>query len=283
MLTDEQKKQAAMVDRAIEETLRTIRHRIIVFSGKGGVGKTTVSVALATGLRAHGYRTALLDADLTGPNVPKMLGLSGRMEAAGERIMPQFANDVAVVSLASAVSEDQPVMWRGPMRSKMLYQFLGGVEWGLRDYLIADLPPGTGDEVMTLAEKMKPDLAVIVTTPQEVSLLDSRRAINMAKKCGITRIGLVENMAGLVCPECGHSIPLFGQGGGQRQAEEMKIEFLGRLPIDVETRRRADEGQLADMKQGTFFENVDAIVTSVERMIEASPGKGQPQSVGKQS
>mgnify|MGYP001049200249 CR=1 FL=1 len=269
MRTEEQKKQAERMDQAIQEALQAIDHRIIVFSGKGGVGKTTVSIALAYCLRQQGYEVALLDADVTGPNVPKMLGLSGEIKARDERLIPQEADGVAVMSLANAISPGQPVMWRGPMRSKVLYQFLGGVEWGKRDFLIADLPPGTGDEVMTLAEKMSPDMAVIVTTPQEVSLVDSRRAINMARKTNIPKIGLIENMSGLICPECGCEIDLFGSGGGQKQAEEMKINFLGQLPVDIETRRMADAGLLSSriQQRERFFAAVQEIVRNMESMV----------------
>lgn len=269
MRTEEQKKQAELMDQAIREALQAIDHRIIVFSGKGGVGKTTVSIALAYCLRQQGYEVALLDADVTGPNVPKMLGLSGEIKARDERLVPQEADGVAVMSLANAISPGQPVMWRGPMRSKVLYQFLGGVEWGKRDFLIADLPPGTGDEVMTLAEKMSPDLAVIVTTPQEVSLVDSRRAINMARKTDIPRIGVIENMSGLICPECGREIDLFGSGGGRKQAEEMKINFLGQLPVDIETRQMADAGLLSSriQQRERFFAAVREIVRNLESLV----------------
>jgi ATP-binding protein involved in chromosome partitioning len=266
MLTEEQKRQAQLLDKAIDEALQVIKHRIIVFSGKGGVGKTTVSIALAFCLQQRGYRAAILDADVTGPNVPKMLGLSGRMRAHNELILPEEKDGVAVVSLASAISPDQPVMWRGPRRSKILYQFLGGVEWGQRDFLIADLPPGTGDEVMTLAEKMKPDMAVIVTTPQEVSLVDSRRAINMARETGISKIGLIENMSGLVCPDCGRMIELFGAEGGQKQAEQMKVTFLGKLPIDIQMREMADEGRLASLSRGD--EGISSAVAEIVGKME---------------
>ncbi len=267
MLTEEQEKQAQSLDRAIDDALRVIENRIIVFSGKGGVGKTTASIALAFSLQARGYRAAILDADITGPNVPKMLGLTGRMHARDELIAPEEEKGVAVVSLASAISPDQPVMWRGPMRSKMLYQFLGGVQWGPRDFLIADLPPGTGDEVMTLAERMSPTMAVIVTTPQEVSLVDSRRAINMARKTGISNIGVIENMSGFVCPKCGEMIELFGAGGGRRQAEEMGATFLGKLPIDIGMREMADAGRLSDLDQER--PEVSAAVTSITEAMES--------------
>jgi ATP-binding protein involved in chromosome partitioning len=243
MPSTEQKEQTEIQDKMIADNLRAIKHRIVVFSGKGGVGKTTVSVNLAHGLRLRGYTSGILDADVTGPNVPKMLGLEGQIHVQNGRLVPQVKWGVEVVSIANAIPSDQPVIWRGPMRSKLLHQFLADVNWGALDYLVADLPPGTGDEIITMTQKMRPDLAVIVTTPQEMSLIDSGRAINMAKKMGIPEIGVIENMSGLACPECGFQIDLFGSGGGKKQAQEMRVSFLGSLPIDVKARKSADEGK----------------------------------------
>jgi ATP-binding protein involved in chromosome partitioning len=241
---EDKQRQIEIRDRMITEALRKITHRIVVFSGKGGVGKTTVSVNLAYGLQREGNRTGLLDADVTGPNVPKLLGLSGELFLYQDRIVPREIYGMKVVSIASMIHPGQPVIWRGPMRSNLLNQFLGEVDWGTLDYLISDLPPGTGDEILTMTQKMEPDLAIIVTTPQEVSLIDSARAINMAKKMEIPNIGLIENMSGLICPACGERIDIFGEGGGQRQAQECMVSFLGRLPMDVEARRLADIGKL---------------------------------------
>ncbi|MBT8378171.1 MAG: Mrp/NBP35 family ATP-binding protein, partial [Ignavibacteria bacterium] len=214
MLTEEQKKQIEIENGKINRALNNIENRIVVFSGKGGVGKTTVSINLACGLILKGHTAGILDADVTGPNVPKMLGVSEQLTTSDNRIIPQKKNGVEVVSLASMVPEEQAIIWRGPLRSKLLNQFIGDVEWGNLDFLIADLPPGTGDEVITMTTKLKPDMAIIVTTPQEVSLIDSKRAIAMAKKMEILNIGLVENMSGLFCPNCGCNIELFGKGGG---------------------------------------------------------------------
>ncbi|MFQ6091053.1 MAG: P-loop NTPase, partial [Candidatus Bipolaricaulia bacterium] len=160
-----------------------------------------------------------------------------------DRMVPPEKGGIKVISLATLIPPDSPVIWRGPLRSQALDQFLGDVIWGELDYLVADLPPGTGDEVLTMAQRMEPQLAVVVTTPQELSLIDSRRAINMAKKMGIAEIGVVENMSGLHCPECGHEIDLFGSGGGERAAEELGVHFLGRVPIDRRAREGADEGR----------------------------------------
>lgn len=243
MITEVKKKQIDLENKKIADNIHQIKHRIVVFSGKGGVGKTTVSVNIAYGLHVHGYETGILDADITGPNVPKMTGIKGDVFTHGGRIIPQTSRGVKIISMANLLQPNQAVIWRGPMRSKMINEFLGNVDWKKLDYLIADLPPGTGDESLTMAENMKPDIAIIVTTPQEVSLIDSARAINMAKKMNIPKIALIENMSGLICPKCGNRIDIFGSGGGKKQAEEMNVDFLGAIPISLEARKLADKGK----------------------------------------
>ena len=267
--TEEKQRQIEIRDRMITENLGKIKHRIVVFSGKGGVGKTTVSVNLAYGLQLEGNRTGLLDADVTGPNVPKLLGLSGEMFLHQDRIIPREIYGLKVVSIASMLQPGQPVIWRGPMRSNLLNQFLGEVEWGSLDYLIADLPPGTGDEILTMTQKMEPDLAIIVTTPQEVSLIDSARAINMARKMEIPHIGVIENMSGLICPTCGEKIDIFSRGGGRRQAQEFMVSFLGELPMDVEARRLADIGKLIvnEASEAAISTAIMSIVENIENIF----------------
>jgi len=262
--------QVQTEEKKISDNLAKIKHRIVVFSGKGGVGKTTVSVNLAYALNLRGYSAGILDADITGPNVPKMLGITGSLMTKDDRLIPRINHGVKVVSIANMISADQPIIWRGPLRSKALNQFLGDVEWDDLDYLVADLPPGTGDEILTMTQKMEPDMAIIVTTPQEVSLIDSARAVNMAKTMKIPHIVLIENMSGLICPKCGHRIDLFGSGGGKKQAGEMEIQFLGSLPINLETRKLADEGTpiiLADQK-ADISAATNKIVDEIENILK---------------
>jgi ATP-binding protein involved in chromosome partitioning len=229
-------------EKRIQETVSKIKHRIAVFSGKGGVGKTTVSVNLSYCFQMVGYTVGILDADITGPNVPKMLNVESDLIHLNERIVPFEKFGVKMISMASLLKNGQPLIWRGPMRSKVINQFLADVEWGNLDYLIADLPPGTGDEILTISQQMKPDFAVVVTTPQEVSIMDAERAINMAKQLDIPFIGVVENMSGLICPHCKNKINLFGSGGGEKLAKENNVQFLGSLPIDVNATELCDKG-----------------------------------------
>jgi ATP-binding protein involved in chromosome partitioning len=267
MLSKEQKEQLEIEDEKINSTLSKISSKIVVFSGKGGVGKTTVSVNLAYGLKLKNFKVGLLDADVTGPNVPEMIGMNKNLLNLNEKIIPNNWKGVEIVSAASMIQKDQPIIWRGPMRSKLLNQFIGDVEWGELDFLIADLSPGTGDEIITMTQKLKPDMAIIVTTPQSVSLLDSSRAINMAKKMKIPVIGLVENMSGLICPGCGTKINLFGEGGGKIQAEKFGIEFLEQLPIDLETRTNSELGMPIVLKKDNN-KMAEVINNLVDKIVE---------------
>ncbi|MCR4404410.1 MAG: Mrp/NBP35 family ATP-binding protein [Candidatus Acetothermia bacterium] len=259
-------------ERRIKDNLARIKHKLVVFSGKGGVGKTTVAVNLAYALARSGKEVGLLDADLTGPNVPQMVGLQEPPAVAEEEMLPQAASlpNLKVISLATMIPADAPVIWRGPMRSKALEQFLGDVAWGELDFLVADLPPGTGDEVMTIAQRMEPELAIIVTTPQEVSLIDARRAINMAKRMGIPKIGVVENMSSFRCPNCGHELELFGSGGGERAARELAVMFLGKIPFNLEARRGADLGRpiVLEDQGADISEAFEQIAREIVRLLD---------------
>lgn len=240
--------------------------RILVFSGKGGVGKTTVAVNLSYALAEQDLAVGLLDADITGPNVPHMIGINEPPRSMGKRLVPHERAGVKIVSLASILPPGAPVIWRGPIRSKALDQLLDETEWGRLDVLIADLPPGTGDEVLTIAQRTAPQMAVIVTTPQEVALLDARRAISFARKLEIPWIGIVENMSGLVCPHCGGEINMFGSGGGKEEAARQDVEFLGAIPLDPKTREAADDG-CPLIVAGAQGPSVDAFRRIAERIV----------------
>ncbi|HJJ42016.1 MAG TPA: Mrp/NBP35 family ATP-binding protein [Methanocorpusculum sp.] len=225
----------------------SVRHVILVLSGKGGVGKSTVSVNLAYALANHGYQTGLLDLDLHGPSIAKMLGIEDlRLQAMGQKIMPiKVTGSLRVVSIALLLNEtDSPVIWRGPMKAGATKQFLSEVEWGDLDYLVVDLPPGTGDEALNIIQ-FAPNVegAVIVTTPQDVAVLDSSKAIKFVEMLDLPVLGIIENMSGMVCPKCGEVINLFGKGGGEKAAEKYKVPYLGAIPIDIDMRISGDEGR----------------------------------------
>jgi len=256
-------KQIQEQDKRIEDVLKKIKQRIVIFSGKGGVGKTTVAVNLAYSLIKQNRSVGLLDADITGPNVPKMTGAesSPGVDEKSKKIIPQIKYGLQIISIAPMIPIDSPVIWRGPLRSATISQFLSDVVWGELDYLLADLPPGTGDEVLTTAQKMLPKMAIVVTTPQEVSLVDCRRAVNMAKKLNIPVIGVVENMSGFICPHCGKEIDIFGTGGGEKMSRQMGAEFLGSIPMEVQTRYAGDNGRpvvlnVQESKTAKAFTNI---------------------------
>ena len=219
------------------DRMAKIKHKIIIASGKGGVGKSTVSVNLARALQMKGLRVGILDGDITGPDIPKLLGIEeARLKQGPDGIEPAQADGIKAASMALILtSRETPVVWRGPMKMAAIKQFIQDVNWGDLDFLLIDLPPGTSDEPLSVVQLI-PELAgaIIVTTPQEVALLDSRKAVNMVKAMKLPVLGIVENMSGLNCPHCGESISIFGAGGGQRMAEEMNVPFLGAIPIDPE-------------------------------------------------
>ena len=225
--------------------LGRIKHKIVVGSGKGGVGKSTVTVNLAVALKRRGYSVGILDADITGPNIPKLLGIDDRRLTSGpEGIEPAVAEGIKVVSMALLLEDrDAAVVWRGPMKMAAIKQFLEGVNWGVLDFMLVDLPPGTSDEPISVIQLL-PDLegAIVVTTPQELALLDSRKAINMFLAMNVPLIGIVENMSGLRCPHCGQVIELFKVDGGKNAAGDMGAHFLGAVPLEADIGALGDRG-----------------------------------------
>ncbi len=232
----------------IEKKMENIKCKFMVISGKGGVGKSSVSVNLAVTLASQGHKVGILDADIHGPNIPKMLGVEDRKPLAdeGEGILPVAVTDnLRVMSIGFFLQNKQDaVIWRGPMKHGVLKQFLGEVNWGSLDYLIIDLPPGTGDEALSTAHLIKNvDGAVVVTTPQEVAILDSSKSITFCREIKVPTIGIVENMSGMLCPHCQKEIELFKVGGGEKIATEMDVPFLGRIPLDPEMVVCTDSGE----------------------------------------
>jgi ATP-binding protein involved in chromosome partitioning len=220
-----------------------VRNLIAVGSGKGGVGKTTVAVNLAIALARLGYKTGLLDADVYGPNVPLMMGTNQAPAAIGERIQPLQNFGVKLMSMGFLSPGDKPLVWRGPMLHSVIQQFLRGVDWGELDYLIIDLPPGTGDVQLSLIQTAPVTGAVIVTTPSDVALEDARKAVRMFEQVKVPILGIVENMSYLQCPHCDERIDVFSTGGGRRTANAMGVNFLGALPLDPHVRIGGDTGK----------------------------------------
>jgi len=258
-------------DKRIAEVLAKIKNKLLIFSGKGGVGKSTVAVNLALVLSQRGERVGLLDVDIHGPNLAKMLGVEGkRMAAVGENsIMPvPITGNLKLVSMAFLLaSPDLPVIWRGPMKMKAIQQFLGDVIWGELDWLIVDSPPGTGDEPLSIAQLIPATGAIVVTTPQEVSLLDSRKAISFARRLNLPIVGVIENMSGLICPHCGAKIDLFKEGGGERAAREMGVPFLGKIPIDPNIVKSGDDGKPFVLAQPES-EATKSFIEIVEKILQ---------------
>jgi ATP-binding protein involved in chromosome partitioning len=221
-----------------------IRNIVAVGAGKGGVGKTTTAVNLAVGLAQKGARVGLLDGDVYGPNVPQMLGITAAPEVAGERgIKPPEAFGIKVISMGMLVPPDQPIIWRGPMLHGAVQQFMNDVQWGELDYLVVDLPPGTGDVALSMAQSVPMAGAVVVTTPQGVAVSDVRKAVGMFRQLNIPVLGVIENMSYFICSHCSERTEIFGTGGGRQMGEDLGIPFLGEVPIDTRVRSGGDEGR----------------------------------------
>jgi len=232
---------------AVQRTLKPlgeIRNVVAVASGKGGVGKSTVAVNLALAWAAQGARVGILDADIYGPSQPLMLGLTGQRPTSpdGKHLRPLTSYGISAMSIGFLVDADQPMVWRGPMVTQALTQLLGETQWGELDYLVVDMPPGTGDIQLTLAQRVPVAGAVIVTTPQDISLADARKGLKMFEKVSVPVLGIVENMSVHVCSQCGHAEHIFGAGGGARMAAEYGVRLLGELPLDAHIREEADGG-----------------------------------------
>jgi len=240
------KNDPAAQDPELENALIKIRHKLMVMSGKGGVGKTSVSVNLAMALADKGFKVGIMDVDIHGPDVPRMLGINKEMLGinAERKLVPlNYSENLAAVSIESlSVSKDDAIIWRGPVKHSAIRQFIADVEWGDLDFLLIDSPPGTGDEPLSVAQVVQGAKAIVVTTPQEISLADVRKSINFCKTIKMDIFGLIENMSGFNCPHCGETIDMFGIGGGQKTAEDFGLNFLGRIPFDPKVVACGDSG-----------------------------------------
>jgi ATP-binding protein involved in chromosome partitioning len=254
-----------------------VKHVILVLSGKGGVGKSTVSVNLASALADKGKKVGLLDLDFHGPNIPKMLGVEDQRPAVLEKVIEpvHVTGNLSVISMAFLLPDtSSPVVWRGPVKMIAIQQFLAEVNWGALDYLVVDLPPGTGDEALTIAQ-LAPNVrgAVIVTTPQDVAVMDAMKAAKFIEKLDLPVIGVIENMSGMVCPHCGGHISLFGEGGGKKAAEELGVPYLGAIPLDPAMVKAGDEGRpfLHHASGSPTVKAVKQVMENLVAQIESEP------------
>lgn len=245
--------------------IRGVKNIIAIASGKGGVGKSTTAVNLALALKAEGATVGILDADIYGPSQPRMLGVSDKPQSEdGKTLQPLMGHGVQSMSIGYLIEEETPMIWRGPMVTQALEQLLNDTDWQDVDYLIIDLPPGTGDIQLTLAQKVPVSGALIVTTPQDIALLDARKALKMFEKVDVRVLGIVENMSIHICSECGHEEHIFGKGGGQSMSDEYDVDFIGALPLDIQIRKEVDAGT------PTVAADPDGRITQIYREIARS-------------
>ena len=260
-----------------------VKHIVAVASGKGGVGKSTTAVNLTLALAAQGLKIGILDADIYGPSQPRMMGIAGRPNSPdGKTLTPLENYGVKVMSMGFLVAEDTPMIWRGPMVQSALQQMLRDVDWGELDVLVVDMPPGTGDAQLTMAQQVPLSGAVIVSTPQDIALLDARKGLNMFRKVDVPVLGIVENMSLYICPNCGHEAHIFGHGGAKREAEKLGMEFLGELPLTIEIRETSDGGQpiVVSHPDSAYAESYLAIARRVwEKLSGVSARREAPRIV----
>ncbi|PRB77425.1 iron-sulfur cluster carrier protein ApbC [Pseudomonas sp. MYb185] len=262
----------------VPQSIPGVKHLIAVASGKGGVGKSTTTTNLALAFAAEGARVGILDADLYGPSQPRMLGLTGLPQVVEGRMQPLVGYGIQTMSIGFLVDEESPVIWRGPMITQALARLLNETDWQQLDYLIIDMPPGTGDIHLTMAQRMPVSGAVIVTTPQDIALLDARKGLKMFQKVNIPVLGIIENMSTHLCSQCGHEEHIFGAGGALRMAEQYGSEMLGELPLDIRIRIGADDGcpiLVAD-PQGALAQTYRGIARRIAARLSATAQITQP-------
>jgi ATP-binding protein involved in chromosome partitioning len=260
----------------LARVLKRIRHKLVVMSGKGGVGKSSVAVCLALALARRGKKVGLMDVDLHGPNVLRMMGLKEPIDLGHAQfdLPPDLFDNLRVISIEVLMrNRDMAVIWRGPLKHQLIRQFISEVQWGDLDYLVVDSPPGTGDEPMSVAQTISDAQAIIVTTPQEISLADVRKSLNFCEKINMKVVGVVENMSGYLCPHCGKDLPLFKSGGGLKTAQAAKVPFLGAVPFDPQMVEAADQGRLMEVKEADspFFQAMKPIVDYILETLPLTP------------
>ena len=260
-------------DMAPAEPVRAIKRILAVASGKGGVGKSTVAANVAVALAGQGYRVGLLDADIYGPSVPTLLGLSGRAMLENNRIQPMAAHGLKALSIGMMTDPDKAVVWRGPMAASAMTQMIDHADWGELDLLVIDLPPGTGDIQLTMAQKIKPDGAIIVSTPQDLALIDARKAISMFAQVDVAVLGLVENMSVFVCPHCGERSHIFGEAGAEEEAARVGVPFLGAIPLHASIRADSDAGRPPAATGNEQAQAYREIATRVAQRLNLAGGR----------
>ena len=268
----------AQQDNAITSALGKIRHKIMVMSGKGGVGKSTVSTNLALGLAKKGNKVGLMDVDIHGPDICRMLNLNEKLhesQTAGGGLIPPmtFGDNLKVISLEYMMEDrDDPIIWRGPLKVQAIRQFVADIDWGDLDYLIIDAPPGTGDEPLTVAQNIKDALALVVTTPQDIALADVRKSLNFCKHVEMEVVGMIENMSGFICPHCDESVEIFKTGGGEKTALEFGVNFLGRIPLDPKVVIGGDAGNpyLSSDEDSPAVKAFSTVIENVEKYLSTA-------------